>query len=368
VPALQNPFRCGAGHTPPHLVGRASHEARFAALLTQEVVQQNLALPGLRGAGKTVLLDVLKDAAVRSGWTWIQGNGVTPADPATEDDLTRRLISDLSAFTSPTLGERSLREAHQRTPGLAGDRLVAVLRLGVEALSGGGRTGVAFAYDDAHHLVPTALLLEAFDRVQREGIRALLVLTGLPSLSMRLAEAGVHSRRRFTTAPLGPLSADEVREAVRVPLERSPVALDEEAVDLIVQQAAGHPYFVQFWSRGIYDLALQRAARKQPLHVPLEQLRTRLEDDVYVVPWERLTDRQKDMMRFIASLDSADSEFSIPEIQSALEGAGAKPLSKATIHVRLADLSDQGLVYKQRHGRYCLAVPRLGSFVRRRRT
>ena len=68
---LSNPFRPGAGHTPPYLAGRQTEREEFLRLLDQSTVLENMVLTGLRGVGKTVLLDSLKPLATSRGWIWV---------------------------------------------------------------------------------------------------------------------------------------------------------------------------------------------------------------------------------------------------------------------------------------------------------
>ena len=68
---FRNPFRPGAGHTPPYLAGREGEDLAFRRLLDQDIIFENLILTGLRGVGKTVLLDALKPVAIQHGWLWV---------------------------------------------------------------------------------------------------------------------------------------------------------------------------------------------------------------------------------------------------------------------------------------------------------
>jgi predicted AAA+ superfamily ATPase len=67
---MENPFRPGAGHQPPYLAGRVEEKAVFEQLLLQKIILKNLIITGLRGIGKTVLLEELKPAAISRGWRW----------------------------------------------------------------------------------------------------------------------------------------------------------------------------------------------------------------------------------------------------------------------------------------------------------
>src|SRR5665213_680940 len=95
-----NPFRPGAGHTPVYLAGRDDEQRQFRHLLSQAPILQNCILTGLRGVGKTVLLETFKPIAQSESWLWA-GNDLSERSSLTEESLLRRIIVDLSALLSP---------------------------------------------------------------------------------------------------------------------------------------------------------------------------------------------------------------------------------------------------------------------------
>ena len=97
--AIRNPFRPVAGHMPPYLAGREHETQEFERLLGQDVILENLVLTGLRGVGKTVLLDTFKPLAIQHGWLWV-GTDLSEATSITEERIALRLITDLSVITS----------------------------------------------------------------------------------------------------------------------------------------------------------------------------------------------------------------------------------------------------------------------------
>src|SRR5438034_7039277 len=99
VKKIKNPFRPGAGHMPPYLAGREHEIKEFRQLLSQETILENLILTGLRGLGKTVLLETFKPLAIQHGWLWA-GTDLSESTSITEENLAIRLITDLSVVTS----------------------------------------------------------------------------------------------------------------------------------------------------------------------------------------------------------------------------------------------------------------------------
>src|SRR4030066_384106 len=96
---FKNPFRPGAGHMPPYLAGRNKETDEFRRLLSQETVLENLILTGLRGVGKTVLMESLKPLAFGERWQWV-GTDLSEASSISEDNIATRLLTDLSVVTS----------------------------------------------------------------------------------------------------------------------------------------------------------------------------------------------------------------------------------------------------------------------------
>src|SRR6266849_4269586 len=115
MPKLANPYRPGAGHMPPYLAGRESETGEFRRLLDQETILENLVLTGLRGVGKTVLLETFKPLAVEAGWLWV-GTDLSESTSVTEQNLAVRLLTDLSVVTSSV----TIRAESKRKLGLGG--------------------------------------------------------------------------------------------------------------------------------------------------------------------------------------------------------------------------------------------------------
>src|SRR5713226_7993106 len=96
---FRNPFRPGAGHMPPYLAGREEETDQFRRLLDQETILKNLVLTGLRGLGKTVLLETFKPMAMQAGWLWA-GADLSESTSISEENLATRLLTDLSVVLS----------------------------------------------------------------------------------------------------------------------------------------------------------------------------------------------------------------------------------------------------------------------------
>ncbi len=394
---FSNPFRPGAGHTPPYLAGRHVEREEFLGLLEQPTILDNLVLTGLRGVGKTVLLDTFKPLATSRGWLWV-GTDLSESTSVSEENLATRLCADLSPATSGvivateerrqagfgastetithTLGYQTLIEHYRRTPGLALDKIKAALQLAWNGLSQ-TRTvrGIIFAYDEAQNLAdrpareqyPLSLLLDTFQSLQRMGLPLMLVLTGLPTLFPKLVEARTFSERMFRVRFLRGLNERESEDAVRKPVEDAacPVRLSDDSVRTIVETSGGYPYFLQFICREVYDAFIQRIDKGERASVPVAEIERKLDTDFFAGRWARATDRQRDLLAVIARLESCDDEFTVQEVVEESRRSLDKPFGASHVSQMLVTLAAQGLVYKNRHGKYSFAVPLLGRFIRR---
>ena len=392
-----NPFRPGAGHPPPYLAGRLAERAEFQRLLGQTTILENMVLTGLRGVGKTVLLDSFRPLAIEHGWLWV-GTDLSESTSVSEDNMAIRLCTDLSPITSGVvieiekvrnvgfeaaaqevrhaLGFDALMDLYHGIPGLALDKIKGVLEVAWEALSQMPRIrGIVFAYDEAQNLsdqsikeqYPLSLLLDCFQSLQRKGLPLLLVLTGLPTLFPKLVEARTFSERMFRVLFLQSLDSNESEDAIRRPMADSdcPLQLGDEAVDTIVTTSGGYPYFIQFICREVYDAFIQRVDRGERASVPVTEIEQKLDTDFFAGRWARATDRQRELLSAIAQLDDCDEEFTVQEAVEASKRVLDKPFSSSHVNQMLVTLASQGLVYKNRHGKYSFAVPLLGRFVKR---
>lgn len=398
---VPNPFRPGAGHRPPYLAGREAEKAEFRKLMAQDVITDNPIITGLRGVGKTVLLDELKPIALSSGWWWV-GTDLSESASLTEERIATRLIADLAVVTSQlvvarqqvpaagftqqrleqeiTLNYDTLAEYYHSRPGLTADKLKAVLELVWSALPKDSIRGIVFAYDEAQNLAdhasdkeyPLSLVLELFQSVQAKGMRFMLVLVGLPTLFPKLVEARTWAERMFHVVTLGRLSEEASREAIEKPIKDSkcPLVPTESMIGDIVAAAGGYPYFIQFIGREVYDVVLQKFDKGEPLKVSISDITRKLDEDFFSGRWAKATDRVRDLLRVVAELEADEDEFTVQEIVSkskeiATSSKITAEFSSSSANQLLSKSITLGFVYKNRHGRYLLAVPLLGRFIRR---
>lgn len=378
---------------PPYLAGREDEQNEFRRLLKQKTVTENLILTGLRGVGKTVLLETLKPLAVTNGWLWV-GTDLSESASISENALAIRLLTDLAVVGSMiqaptdrlnigfgadalpvTFTYNTLANICEETPGLITDKLKSVLEAVWESLNRSGKRGIIFAYDEAQTLgdhalkdeYPLSALLDVFQSIQRKGVPFMLALTGLPTLFPKCVEARTFSERMFRVVFLDRLGTADSRDAIVKPIKIKgcPVSFDAASVEHIVELSGGYPFFIQFICREVFDLFIQHLADGKAKGVPVDEIFKKLDSDFFAGRWARATDRQRDLLIVAAQLEHAESEFTVQEIVEGSKRLLKKPFSSSHANQMLASLSQAGLVYKNRHGKYSFAVPLLNKFILR---
>ena len=395
---FKNPFRPGAGHTPPYLAGRESEEKEFRRLLSQDTILENLVLTGLRGVGKTVLLEKFKPIAIQEQWLWI-GADLSETTSVSEANLATRIMTDMSVVTSSltlTLGTCKgigftsssedivqpvsyayLANLLETTPGLVADKLKAVLEFVWSLVRQTGRRGIIFAYDEAQNLsdhaqkdqYPLSVLLDVFQSLQRKDVRFMLALVGLPTLFPKLVEARTYAERMFRVLSLSQLNLREREDAILRPIAdtRCPISFSPRSVEIIAKMSGGYPYFIQFICREVFDIWIQQiAVQAQQPAVPQNEIMRKLDTDFFSGRWAKATDRQRELLIIIAQLENCDSEFSVQEIVVASANS-SDSFSASHVNQMLSTLSNAGLIYKNRYGKYSFAVPLMAGFIKRQK-
>jgi hypothetical protein len=391
-----NPFRPGAGHPPLYLAGRTAEQDEIKRLLQQRVVNENAIVTGLRGVGKTVLLETFQPIAVAAGWLWA-GTDLSESASLTEERLATRIIADIARVTS-TMVVREIRQfelgfvstekvikqplsyeilqaQYAATPGLVADKLKAVLEFVWGVLPQNAVSGIVFAYDEAQNLsdhaqkdeYPLSLLLEVFQSLQRKRYPFFLILSGLPTLFPKLVDARTYAERMFHVMFLKQLTPTAARDAIVRPIvdQKCPIQFSDVVVNRVVDISGCYPYFIQFICKEIYDVWITKLSSGEVPSVPEADIIRKLDNDFFSGRWANATDRQRALLQVISTLENCDNEFTVSEVVQASKETLSKPFTASHINQMLVSLADSGLVYKNRYGKYSLAVPLLAQFIRR---
>lgn len=383
-----NPFRPGAGHRPPYLAGRSQEKAEFRKALSQDIILNNIIITGLRGVGKTVLLDEFKDIAKGRNWQWA-GTDCSESSSITEETIALRILTDIALVTSnilideytindigfnPPASKKQiymdfpfLISMYQSIPGLPIDKLKHLLLSIWNSIKDiDNFEGIVFAYDEAQTLsdhsenneYPLSVLLDLFQYLQRNGAKYLLVLTGLPTLLTKLIETRTYTERLFHVLTLDQLTPSEAKDAITKPVEHSSLAsrFDDSVIKVVITQSGGYPYFIQFICREICDAYPGDS-------IPMDAIIQKLDNDFFAGRWARATDRERELMVILAK--SNMTEFTIQDAVKLSEKSDYNPFSSSLANQFFNKLIDKGLIYKNRRGIYLFAVPLLPQFIMR---
>ncbi|HEX2508512.1 MAG TPA: ATP-binding protein [Miltoncostaeaceae bacterium] len=383
---VRNPYAPGAGSPPPELAGRERERRTFDVLLQRMAAgrpEQSLALWGLRGVGKTVLLNDFASQARERGWGtgYIELRGRGPLRPALAQlaaqaarDLSRReglrqkaraalaVISSFSLTAMPAGVTFQVEVDPERGRGDSGqldaDLYEVLLELGALASEAGA--GVVFLFDEMQfaELEELAALLAAHHRVGQLGLPIAMVGAGLPQLAGRLAEASSYAERLFAYVEVGRLSDAAARDALVIPAEREGVAYRPDALELILGRAERYPFFIQTYGR----LAWQ-VARESPIELADAQnadalAREQLDIGFHRARFNRATPGERRYLAAIAALGEG------PQLTAAVSARlGQTQQASAVQRQRLIDV--KGLIYSPQRGYVDFTAPLFGDWIRR---
>jgi AAA ATPase domain len=388
---VSNPYRPGAGRRPPVLAGREP------LLDTFSVVQRKAAeygegdrgwvLNGLRGVGKTVLLNEMQAQASSKGW--ITAKVEATAGTALSVALSHALV-------------KSMRTATGRHPEPRLNRLLGVFKAfslkfnpatGVVAL-GADVDLVSGVADSGRFADDLAALFETMGETSRElGIGTLILVdelqeasaeeltavntavhhlgqdavplpvtfvgAGLPSLPAQLADATSYAERLYDYRPIGLLDDQAARAALIGPSQQLGVTWEEEALTQALDVARGYPYFLQAVGKHVWDAARRSPISLEDVEVGGELARREVDEGLYRSRWERATPAQKELLKALADIGGE-------------EPAAIGDLVTATGKRRVSDLSvarneliKKGLVYAPERGLLAFTVPGMSDFITR---
>jgi hypothetical protein len=383
----RNPYAPGAGTKPPALVGRDEQIEAFDILLERlerGYTAQSEIITGLRGVGKTVLLDVFRDTAEARDWATVEWEVEKNAPFASKMAAqVRRALLQLAPKARWT--ERALRAAAilksftltfspdgGMTAGLDVDALAGAADSGAlsedlsdlfvavgDAAAEHG-VGVVFLLDEIQFLKPTDLeaLIVALHKCARRSLPITLVGAGLPQIPRLAGEAKSYSERLFRFVTIGRLDPEtDARDALILPARDLGVELEPTAVDLVVEYTQGYPYFLQEYGRIIWDEASASPVSLDEVASLLPLIEAKLDESFFRVRAERTTELELRYLYAMARLG--------PEAHRASEvarGVGRTVEQAGPIRSRLID---KGLLYTPGHGLAAFTVPQFDRYMLR---
>ena len=384
--ATTNPFAPGAGTRPPALAGRDEIIENATVALSRAKVGRSARsqlLLGLRGVGKTVLLNRIAELAEESGYMTVVLEAPEDRDlaemlvPALRPilfamsrrektkDIALRALGVLRAFAGAfKVGAAGVEFGVQAESGTADsgsletdlpEMLLVVARAAKEA-----GTSVALFVDEVQYLSQDDLsaLIVSVHKVGQKGLPFILFGAGLPQLAGLAGEAKSYAERLFDFPEIGPLSSEAVVAALRVPIEEEGASIRNDALEIIAEKTRGYPYFLQEWGYNAWNAAKRSPITSEDAEAATGESLRRLDKGFFRVRVDRLTPREKDYMRAMAALGPGPHRSGEIATELSMDVTTAGPLRNGLIK--------KGMIYSPQHGDTAFTVPMFDEFLRRR--
>ena len=382
-----NPYAPGAGTPPPVMTGRDDLVAIARVALVRAKAgrsAKSFVAVGLRGVGKTVVLNRILDLAEAEGFQTIQ----IEADedkPLVEllipqikrvlfrldridgaQEVVRRGLRVLKSFVSSAklkYGEfeagldLNAEQGSADSGDLATDLPDLMLAVGEAAKA--KSTAVAIFIDEVQYLTQAELrsLIGGLHRINQRQLPIVLIAAGLPQVIARMGEAKSYAERLLSFPRVDALGEPEARAALVEPARAADVEFDEEAVSEIVRVTRGYPYFLQEWGYVIWNTAAHTPITIADVAAAAFETRRRLDQSFFRVRIDRMTPSEKRYIRAMASLGEGPHRSGDIALQY-----GAKVSKVAPIR---SSLIGKGMIYSPAHGDTAFTVPLFDDFIRR---
>ena len=384
---IKNPYAPGAGTPPPELAGR--DELRETVRIALERVRagrptKSILMVGLRGVGKTVLLDRLRDDAAALGMETIRveapENRSLPAILAPQlrqallrlsrneqaKELAQRALRGLAGFAKALKVKYQDIEVgmdFEPEPGLAdnGDLehdLQALLEVSGAAAKKAGTALVMFVdelqYVDEEQL---ASLITALHRSAQRSLPVVLVGAGLPQLPGKMGRAKSYAERLFDFPQIGPLSVEAARLAIYKPAAEQGINVNEDALDQIIKETRGYPYFLQEWGKHSWDVATSSPITLADVKQATTSAIAALDDSFFRVRFDRLTPLEKRYLRAMSDIGAGPHR----------SGDIAEKLGRdvTSLGPTRSQLILKGMIWSPSHGDTAFTVPLFDAFMKR---
>lgn len=383
---VRNPFAPGAGTRPPELAGRDDALER-AAIALDRIAQgrpaRSFILYGLRGTGKTVLLGQIRQDAEARGLQAVRMEAPEGRSlPALLAAPLRAMLLKLDRMESAKLGARKALRAlasfaklkvsyHDIEVTIDAEPEKGVADSGdleldlTELLSAVGEaarernTAVILAIDEFQYVKESemAALISALHAVAQAQLPLAMVAAGLPQLLGQMGRAKSYAERLFEYVEVGALDPGAARNAVVLPIEREGEEIEKAAVDAIVAQTQGYPYFLQEWGKHAWDLAFCSPISLQDVANATITAVAELDSSFFRVRFDRLTPTEKRYMRAMAELGPGPHR----------SGDIAELLRKQSTQLAPIrnSLIKKGMLHSPAHGDTAFTVPMFDSFMKR---
>ncbi|PUA82982.1 ATP-binding protein [Nocardioides currus] len=392
---IRNPYAPGAGQRPPELAGRDEQLAAFDVVLERVVKgrpERSLVLTGLRGVGKTVLLNALRSAAVRRRW----GTGKLEARPDqglrrplssalhqavrelghTDADSVDHVLGVIKAFAHRDAGANA-KLKDQWSPGIdvpavrgradSGDIEIDLVELFTDlgGLAADVGKGIAIFIDEMQDLGPddVSALCAACHEISQTGLPVIVVGAGLPHLPAVLSASKSYSERLFRYQRIDRLARDASDRALTAPAADEDAAFTDEALAAMHTATGGYPYFIQAYGKAVWDRAPRSPITLDDVLVATPEAESELAVGFFGSRYERATPGERDYLRAMADVAAASDDPDVDAVPTADVAAALDKKPQSLSPARDA-LLKKGLIYSGERGRIAFTVPHFGRYLR----
>lgn len=392
---IRNPYAPGAGQRPPELAGRDRELEQFEVTLERVAAgrpERSMVLSGLRGVGKTVLLNALRGQAVRRAW----GTGKIEARPdqsiripvaqavhaAVREVAHRHRDPDRVDEVAGVLKSFALKTSVEDRKGLrwtppvdvpasrgradSGDLELDLVELftDVAALAGDLGVGIGLFVDEMQDIAPPELaaLCGACHEISQQGSPLIVVGAGLPHLPVALAASKSYAERLFRYVSVDRLPREMADRAWRRPAAEEGVAFEQDALDELYRLTDGYPYFVQAYGKVTWDVAIESLITLADVRAAAPQAEAELAVGFFGARYDRATPAERDYMSAMADLGAEHGDAAVATSDVARH-LFRKPQSLSPAR---DGLIKKGLVYAAERGSVAFTVPHFGQFLRAR--
>jgi hypothetical protein len=385
--AALNPYSPGAGLRPPELVGRDAEIEAFDLVVARSrraLGTRSMILHGLRGVGKTVLLNQFRMQADAAEWLVVDVEGQTSVSG--REGARRRLAREIALAARRLARGRSVSAAVQRALGTVTSFGVHFgnigFDLGFSAVEGRADSGVieidleelvedltpalreqnralALFIDEVQDLDIELLsaLLSVQHRAGQRGWPFVMVGAGLPNVPAKLTAARSYAERLFDYREIGSLPSGAAADALTVPAARSGVTFDSAALDLLIDASGGYPYYLQTYGAAAWDLAADRRITHDDAAAAVDRGNAELDSGFFPARWDHATPAERQYLVAMSDDPAGVSGTAVVASRLGAEPKGTSPARQGLI--------EKGIIYAPERGKVAFTVPNMGEFVRR---
>lgn len=385
--SIRNPFAPGAGTPPPELAGRDDLRAVLRIAIERARIgrpAKSAMLVGLRGVGKTVLLDRVRNDAEAAGIHTVrieapEGKSL-PALLAPQlrqallrlshlqaaKDYAIRGLRALAGFASKlkvAYDDIEVGFDYAAEPGLADngdlehDLQALFEQVGLAAKAAG--TALVIFIDELQYVEENQLaaLITAMHRTEQRQLPVVLVGAGLPQLRGRMGNAKSYAERLFNFPEIGPLPKPAAEQAIRKPLADEGVAIEDDAMASLIQVTEGYAYFLQQWGYFTWETTQTSPITLTDVQQASASAVAALDESFFRVRFDRLTPKEKKYLRAMAELG--------PGPHRSGDVAACYQSRVTSLAPTRSSLITKGMVWSPNHGDTAFTVPMFDQFMKR---